>query len=34
MDPFFKISVLRGKFLLAGRFDEIICPWKESVPGK
>ena len=23
-----------GKFLLAGRFGKIICPWKESVVGK
>ena len=34
MDLFLKISVLRGKFCWLGDFDKIICPWKESGPGK
>ena len=28
MDLSLKISVLRGKFLLAGKFGKLICPWK------
>ena len=34
MDLFLKISVLRGKFLLAGKFGKLICPWKERVAVK
>lgn len=34
MDLFLKICVLRGKLCWLGDFDKIICPWKESGPGK
>ena len=34
MDLSLKISVLQANFCWLRDFEEVICPWKESVAGK